>query len=129
MMIYIKNIFINNNMNSVNQNLLSYKNQLIDESSKIMASLDKPKISKLIMTIYEFNQIIGLRTTQLSLGAIPFVKIENNIKSNIELRKIAVEELKQGKLPLIIKRPLPNNKFEFVRVRDLDLVRVKYLFD
>lgn len=128
-MIYIKNIFINNNMNSVNQNLLSYKNPLIDESSKIMASLDKPKISKLIMTIYEFNQIIGLRTTQLSLGAIPFVKIENNIKSNIELRKIAVEELKQGKLPLIIKRPLPNNKFEFVRVKDLDLVRVKYLFD
>lgn len=113
----------------VSQNLLSYKNPPMDESSKIMANLDKPKISKMIMTIYEFNQIIGLRTTQLSLGAIPFVKIENNIKSNIELRKIAIEELKQGKLPLIIKRPLPNNKYEFVRVRDLDLIKVKYLFD
>jgi len=107
--------------------LLTYKAQPFEESSKVTASLDKPKISKLIMTTYEFNQIIGLRTMQLSLGAVSFVKIEENIKSNMELRKIALEELKLGKLPFIVKRPMPNNKFEYVRISDLDLVKVKYM--
>lgn len=106
---------------------LTYKSHPFEESSKILSSLDKPKISKLIMTKYEFDQIISIRTNQLSRGAIPFVKIIEDIKVNMELRKVALEELKQGRLPMIIKRPLPNNKFEFIRVRDLDLVAVKYM--
>lgn len=106
---------------------LTYKSQPFEESSKILSSLDKPKISKPIMTKYEFDQIISIRTNQLSRGAIPFVKITEDIKVNMELRKVALEELKQCRLPLIIKRPLPNNKHEFVRVRDLDLVAVKYM--
>jgi len=47
----------------------------------------------------------------------------------MDLRKIALEELKQGKIPFIIKRPLPNDKYEFVRIRDLDLSAVKYMID
>ena len=105
-----------------------YKTNQFEEVNKISSTLSAPKISKLIMTKYEFNQVIGVRTTQLSLGSVAFIDIEKlNIKSNIELRKVAIEELKQGKLPYIIKRPLPNNKFEYVRVSDLDLVAVKYM--
>ena len=110
----------------MNNNLITYKTSQIEESSKVFANINKPKISKPIMTIYEFNQIIGLRTMQLSMGAIPFVKT-NIIKSNMELREVAIQELKEGKLPFIIKRPLPNNKFEYVRIRELDFAKVKYM--
>jgi DNA-directed RNA polymerase I, II, and III subunit RPABC2 len=103
--------------------------QPFDECNKIFATLDNPKISKLIMTKYEFNLIISQRTVQLSQGHIPFIDIDINVKSNMDLRKIAIDELKQGKVPFIIKRPLPNDKYEFVRVRDLDLTAVKYMMD
>jgi DNA-directed RNA polymerase subunit K/omega len=100
-----------------------------DDCVKVFASLDTKKISKLIMTKYEFNLIISQRTVQLSQGHPPFVQVDKNIKSNMDLRKIALEELKQGKIPFIIKRPLPNDKYEFVRIRDLDLSAVKYMID
>jgi len=109
--------------------ILTYTKQPFDECTKILNSLDKPKISKLIMTKYEFNGIISLRTSQLAMGAIPFVDIKDDIKSNMDLRKVALEELKQNKIPYIVKRPLPNNKFEFVRVKDLNLIAVKYMID
>jgi DNA-directed RNA polymerase I, II, and III subunit RPABC2 len=99
-----------------------------DDASKVLANLDKPKISKMIMTKYEFDQVIGLRTMQLAHGAPAFVNTENLvIQSNMELRQVALQELKEGKLPFIIKRPLPNNKFEQIRVKDLDLIAVKYM--
>lgn len=99
-----------------------------DDASKILANISKPKVSKMIMTKYEFDQIIGLRTMQLSHGSVSFVNTDNlTIKSNMELRQIALQELKEGKLPFIIKRPLPNNNYEHVRVKDLDLTAVKYM--
>lgn len=100
-----------------------------DDSSKTLASFDKSKVSKMIMTKYEFDQVIGLRTMQLSLGSQSYIGMDDiNIKSNMELRKIALAELREGKLPFGIKRPLPNNKYEYVRVKDLDLTAVKYMF-
>lgn len=103
--------------------------QPFDECNKVLASLGNQKISKMIMTKYEFNLIISFRTIQLSTGHIPFVTIDKPIKSNMDLRLIALEELKQGKAPFFIKRPLPNEKYEFVRVKDLDLSAVKYMID
>jgi len=100
-----------------------------DDCVKVFASLDNKKISKLIMTKYEFNLIISQRAVQLSQGHPPFVSVDKTIKSNMDLRKIALEELKQCKIPFIIKRPLPNDKYEFVRIRDLDLSAVKYMID
>lgn len=108
---------------------ITYKTSVFEDSNKILASLDKEKVSKKIMTKYEFDKIISTRATELSLNSIPFIKIDKPIKSNMELRKVAIKELLENKLPYIIKRPLPNSKFEFVRIRDLDLVQVKYLFD
>ena len=86
-----------------------------DDYQKTMANLDKSKISKPLMTKYEFNQVISLRTNQLSLGSEPFVSIENTIKTNMDFRQIALEEMRQGKLPYVIKRQLPNGKSEYFR--------------
>ena len=111
------------------KSLLNYTKEPFDECGKVLASLSKPKISKMIMTKYEFDAIISLRTTQISMGAIPFVDINDEIKSNIDLRKVAIQELKENKIPYIIKRPLPNNKFEYIRIRDLNLSAVKYMIE
>ena len=81
------------------------------------------------MTKYEFDQLIGLRTMHLSKGAVPFVDLpaDFTIKSNMDLRLIAIEELKTGKLPYIIERPMPNKKSEFWRVRDLSLQSIRHI--
>lgn len=105
---------------------LTYKANNIEDSGKVLESLNEKKVSKLIMTKYEFDNIIGLRAMQLSHGSQPFVKTDIvKIKSNMELRAIALKELEEGKLPYIIERVLPNNKKEYVRVRDLDLIAIR----
>jgi len=98
-----------------------------DDYQKTIANLDKAKISKPIMTKYEFNQVISLRTNQLSLGGEPFIKIEDTIKTNMDFRKIALEEMRQGKLPYIIKRQLPNGKSEYFRLSDLNIVAIQHM--
>ena len=76
--------------------------------------------------IYEFYKIIDLRTQQIASGAPLFIdKITTDVKSNIELRQIALKELTEGRLPFMVERKLPNNKKEYYRIRDLDLVAVR----
>ena len=108
---------------------LIYKTANIEDVSKINELLNKAdKISKPIMTIYEFDKIIGMRTQQLASGASPFVDIGTGklvIDSNMELRNIALRELEEGRLPFIIERILSNKKKEYYRVCDLNLVAIR----
>lgn len=105
---------------------LTYKTNNVEDAGKTLESLDKVKIAKPIMTKYEYDKVISLRTTQLASGAIPFVSIQGlKIASNMELRQVAIQELQQGRLPFIVERMMPNNKKECIRVRDMDLVAVK----
>lgn len=82
------------------------------------------------MTKYEFDQIIGLRTMHLAIGAQPFVNMPDNftIQTNMELRQIALQELKEKKLPYIVKRPMPNGEAEYWPVDKLNLETVEYMF-
>jgi DNA-directed RNA polymerase subunit K/omega len=99
-----------------------------DDYNKVMANVDKPKISKNIMTRYEFDQIIGNRANQLAHGAIAFIDMSGIVtKSNMELRKVALQELSEGKLPYIIGRMMPNGKMEYYRIRDMDLTAVQHM--
>jgi DNA-directed RNA polymerase subunit K/omega len=116
-----------------------------DDVNKIIESVNsnsktKRHIIKNLMTKYELDCILNLRTTQLSYGAHPFIskiiinKIEVNIselkiKNNMELRVIAIEELKKGVIPLLVKRTYPNNVTEYIRVCDLDMTAVEYLLN
>ena len=114
--------------NKLNMTLV-YKTANIEDVSKISDLLNKEdKISKPIMTIYEFDKIMGMRTQQLASGAAPFVNIEGSklvIDSNMELRNIALRELEEGRLPYIIERVLSNKKKEYFRVCDLNLVAIR----
>jgi DNA-directed RNA polymerase subunit K/omega len=105
---------------------ITYKANIVEDVLKVMEHLNDTKISKPIMTIYEFDKIIALRTQQIASGAPLFINdITTDVKSNMELRQIALKELTEGRLPFMIERKLPNNKKEYYRVRDLDLVAVR----
>ena len=105
---------------------ITYKANILEDVLKVMEHLNDTKISKPIMTIYEFDKIIALRTQQIASGAPLFINdITTDVKSNMELRQIALKELTEGRLPFMIERKLPNNKKEYYRVRDLDLVAVR----
>ena len=108
---------------------LIYKTANIEDVSKINELLNKEdKISKPIMTIYEFDKIMGMRTQQLASGAAPFVDIgvgKLKINSNMELRNIALRELEEGRLPYIIERVLSNKRKEYYRIGDLNLVAIR----
>lgn len=102
-------------------------NQNVAES---MATVDKSKyISLPQMTKFEFDQLIGLRTIALSLDDVPFVDVppDFRIKSNIELRKIAIQELLEKKLPYTIERPMPDKTVEIWNVEDLSLDAIRHM--
>ncbi|MFY8160059.1 MAG: hypothetical protein ACOVNU_01895 [Candidatus Kapaibacteriota bacterium] len=105
---------------------ITYKANVVEDVLKVMEHLNDTKISKPIMTIYEFDKIIALRTQQIASGAPLFINnMTTDVKSNMELRQIALKELTEGRLPFMVERKLPNNKKEYYRVRDLDLVAVR----
>jgi len=105
---------------------ITYKANVVEDVLKVMEHLNDTKISKPIITIYEFDKIIALRTQQIASGAPLFINdMTTDVKSNMELRQIALKELTEGRLPFMVERKLPNNKKEYYRVRDLDLVAVR----
>ena len=64
---------------------------------------------------YEKTRIISERAQQLADGSVSLLK---NPKSYASVYEIAMEELKQKKIPFIIKRPI-NNNFEYWKLEDL----------
>lgn len=84
-------------------------NVIIDENHKT-----NPFLSK-----YERTKILGQRTKQLNSGAKPFVSVPPNIIDNY---LIAQMELTDKKIPVIIRRPLPNGKSEYWKLQDLELI-------
>ena len=69
------------------------------------------------LTKYEKARILGQRAKQINSGAYPFVKVPENV---IDGYIIAELELKQKRIPFIIRRPLPNGGSEYWKVQDLE---------
>jgi|TARA_B100000315_G_C14183164_1_gene409860 DNA-directed RNA polymerase I, II, and III subunit RPABC2 len=61
------------------------------------------------LTRFEKARIVGARALQLSLGAPIFIEIPKNATTSLE---IAMEELKQRVIPIVIKRTLPNEDYQ-----------------
>ena len=66
-----------------------------------------------ILTRFEKARIMGARALQLSLGAPVFIEIPKNATSSLE---IAMEELKQRVIPIVIKRTLPNGDYQHLPI-------------
>ena len=62
---------------------------------------------------------MGQRAKQIETGAKPLVKIPENI---IDSYVISELELREKKIPFIIKRPIPGGGFEYWNLRDLEII-------
>jgi len=69
------------------------------------------------LTKYEKARILGQRAKQINSGATAFVKVPENV---IDGYVIAELELKEKKIPFIIRRPLPNGGSEYWSIKDLE---------
>ena len=79
------------------------------EQVEITGKDDQIVIGPPILTRFEKARIMGARALQLSLGAPVFIEIPKNATTSLE---IAMEELKQRVLPIVIKRTLPNGDYQ-----------------
>ena len=117
--------------NGLNNNYLDYfhsesnmPNYLeIQELSKIIRDkngniIDKNHKTIPILTKYEKTRILGQRAKQINNGSKSYINISENI---IDGYLIAEMELKEKKLPFIIRRPLPNQTFEYWKIKDLEI--------
>jgi DNA-directed RNA polymerase subunit K/omega len=90
--------------------------------TKVVRNSDGIIIDKLHRTIpyltkYEKARILGQRAKQINSGGYPFVKVPENV---IDGYIIAEMELKQKRIPFIIRRPLPNGGSEYWKVQDIE---------
>jgi len=87
------------------------------EASSLEFLEETERRTKPFMTKYEYCVIRGIRLKQLSKGAVTFAK---KYTENLPINEIFDLEFDQKCIPLIIKRRLPNNKYELWKCSELD---------
>jgi DNA-directed RNA polymerase I, II, and III subunit RPABC2 len=87
--------------------------EVVDVSKTLSETIKKT--TNPYLTKYERTQLISLRAQQLNMGAIPMVNV-GKMKRTVE---IAEKELMERKIPLMVRRPLPNGKYEDWKIDEL----------
>lgn len=82
-------------------------------SSKAIAPADRS--TTVYMTKYEKARILGTRALQLSMNAPPMVELHGET----DPLQIAMKELRERKIPLIIRRILPDESYEDWSINEL----------
>lgn len=68
------------------------------------------------LTNYEKTKCISFRASQLNNGAKPYILVPTGVNDSYIIAKM---ELEARRLPVIIKRPLPDSTYEVWRLNDL----------
>tara|TARA_B100000524_G_scaffold346147_1_gene245873 strand:- start:1255 stop:1713 length:459 start_codon:yes stop_codon:yes gene_type:complete len=68
------------------------------------------------ITKFEKSKILGVRAEMLANGSVPLVNVPKNCDS---VYKIAELEFNDKKIPLLIRRTLPNGKIEDWRLEEM----------
>lgn len=116
---------INNNyINQFHPECLIHNSDEIDKLSKVIRDENNIIVDPLhktnpYLTKYERTRVLGQRAKQIETGANPFVKVPENI---IDSLIIAELELKEKKIPFVIKRPIPGGAFEYWKLKDLEII-------
>ena len=88
----------------------------IEDSQTFYKSYDKSKnILSNVLTKYEKTKVIFERMQMISNGSSPYI---SNPEKYIDIYDIVLEELKQKKVPFIIKRTI-NDRDEYFKLEDL----------
>ena len=98
------------------------KRQIITESVdhepvEIKVSTNQWATGQTTLTRFEKARIMGSRALQLSLGAPPFIDFSKNISTSLE---IAMEELRQRVIPIVIRRTLPNGDYQNIPIEQFE---------
>ncbi|KAI9277864.1 RNA polymerase, subunit omega/K/RPB6 [Sporodiniella umbellata] len=88
--------------------------EIIEKESEEQTST-KVRQTTPYMTKYEKARILGTRALQISLNAPVMVELDGESDALV----IAMKELREKKVPLIVRRYLPDNTFEDWDVKDL----------
>ena len=80
----------------------------IEPSSKGKIMIGPPTLTR-----FEKARIMGARALQLSLGAPPFIEIPEGVNTSLD---IALAELEQRVIPIIIRRKLPNGDYQNIPI-------------
>ncbi len=73
------------------------------------------RITTRYLTKYEKARVLGTRALQLSMNAPPMVEVEGET----DPLEIAYKELREKKIPFIIRRYLPDSSFEDWKLDEL----------
>jgi len=98
--------------NHINDNI-----EDINVFNKNYDNLKKNNVTNKYLSKYEITKILSKRCEQLESGCLPLIdnyEIYNNVYD------IAQKELKDKKIPFILKRII-NNKYEYIKLEDLNL--------
>ena len=118
------NEIIKNYVNEFHPECLSHNYEEISQLSVVIKNSNGIIIDPLHKTIpfltkYEKARILGQRSKQIENGAKPLVKVPENI---VEAYIIAELELKEKKIPFIIRRPIPSGGCEYWKLKDLEII-------
>jgi DNA-directed RNA polymerase I, II, and III subunit RPABC2 len=116
------NELIKNYVNEFHPECLNHNYEEIGKMAIIIRNSDGIIIDPLHKTIpyltkYEKARILGQRSKQIETGAKPLVKVPENI---VDSYIIAELELKEKKIPFIIRRPIPGGACEYWHLKDLE---------
>jgi DNA-directed RNA polymerase subunit K/omega len=79
------------------------------------------KIGPPKLTRFERARIVGARALQVSLGAPILIELVLSLSDSID---IAIAELREGVLPMTIRRTLPEGTFQDIPLVDLNPQRL-----
>ena len=118
------NEIIKNYVNEFHPECLNHNYEEISQLSVVIKNSNGIIIDPLHKTIpfltkYEKARILGQRSKQIENGAKPLVQVPENI---VEAYIIAELELKEKKIPFIIRRPIPSGGCEYWKLKDLEII-------
>ena len=108
----LNNSNTNNNSNQIGD-LIEEFDDLKATYQSMLTRRDRKTIP--ILSKYERTRVVGERAIQISMGAPPLVEV-GNLENPVD---IAEKELREKKIPYIIKRVLPNGLIELWSVDEL----------
>ncbi|KAL1138389.1 hypothetical protein AAG570_008453 [Ranatra chinensis] len=82
--------------------------ELLNVGDSRMGANKANRITTKYMTKYERARVLGTRALQIAMCAPVMVELEGET----DPLQIAMKELKQRKIPIIIRRYLPDNSYE-----------------
>ncbi|KAF1799266.1 RNA polymerase, subunit omega/K/RPB6 [Mucor lusitanicus] len=88
---------------------------ILEKGTEAVPTESKVKQTTPYMTRYERARILGTRALQISLNAPVMVELDGESDALV----IAMKELREKKVPLIVRRFLPDQTFEDWDVKDL----------